>query len=81
MFQFEKAIPEFEKSIEIYNKWDSKPDWVLNYTEFGFAYHKTGQYNKEKELYKKAEQDFPDDPSLIYSKLYYHYLKMTRLCK
>ena len=32
----------------------------------GYAYHKTGQYKKEKKLYKKAEQDFPDDPDLIY---------------
>ena len=27
----------------------------------GYAYHQTQQYNKEKELYKKAEQDFPDN--------------------
>ena len=36
--------------------------WVLNYINLGIAYHKTGQYKKEKKLYKKAEQDFPDDP-------------------
>ena len=38
------------------------PSWVYNYTDLGYAYHKTGQYKKEKKLYKKAEQDFPDDP-------------------
>ena len=38
----------------------------LYYTDLGNAYHKTGQYKKEKKLYKKAEQDFPDDPDLIY---------------
>ena len=63
--QFDKAIPELEKSMEIYQKWDSKPGWALNYYELGFAYHKTGQYNKEKRLYKKAEQDFPDNPLII----------------
>jgi Tfp pilus assembly protein PilF len=31
----------------------------------GYAYHKTGQYKKEKKLYKKAEQDYPEDPDLI----------------
>jgi tetratricopeptide (TPR) repeat protein len=65
--QYDKAISEFEKSLEIFNKWDSKPMWVNNYTVLGFAYHKTGQYKKEKKLYKKAEQDFPNDPGLIYS--------------
>jgi Tfp pilus assembly protein PilF/TolB-like protein len=60
------AIPEFEKSLEIYNNWDSKPYKVGNYTHLGESYHATGQFRKEKKLYKKAEQDFPDDPFLIY---------------
>jgi tetratricopeptide (TPR) repeat protein len=66
IYQYEKAIPEFEKALEIYNKWGSKPMWTPNYTLLGMAYHKTGQYKKEEKLYKKAEQDFPDDPDLIY---------------
>ena len=66
LLQFDKGIPEFEKALEIHNKWDSKPTWVYNYTMLGYAYHKTGQFKKEKKLYKKAEQDFPDDPVLIY---------------
>jgi TolB-like protein/Tfp pilus assembly protein PilF len=60
LYQFDKAIPEFEKALEIYNKWGTKPSWVLNYIQLGRAYHKTGQYKKEKDIYKKAEQDFPD---------------------
>ena len=64
--QYDRAIPEFEKALEIYDKWDMKPPWVSNYTNLGFAYHKTGQYRKEKNLYKKAERNFPDDPFLIY---------------
>jgi tetratricopeptide (TPR) repeat protein len=59
--QFDKAIIELEKSLELYNKWGSKPWWIHNYTLLGLAYHKTGQYKKEKEIYKKAEQDFPND--------------------
>ncbi|MBG0859790.1 MAG: tetratricopeptide repeat protein, partial [Bacteroidales bacterium] len=64
--QNEKAILEFEKVFELYKKWGIKPMWILDYTVFGEAYHRIGKYDKEKELYKQAEQDFPDDPSVIY---------------
>jgi len=63
--QYDKAIPEFEKSLEIYKKWDSKPPMVWVYTELGYAYHNTGKYKKEKEIYRKAEKDFPDDLGII----------------
>jgi tetratricopeptide (TPR) repeat protein len=66
IYQYERAIPEFERSLEIYKKWDIKPMWVYNYTFLGVAYHKTGQFKKEKKLYKKAEKDFPDDQDLIF---------------
>jgi tetratricopeptide (TPR) repeat protein len=65
LYQYDKAIPEYEKALEIYNKWESKPVWDANYTGLGLAYHKTDQYKKEKKLYNKAELDFPDDPPLI----------------
>jgi AraC-like DNA-binding protein/tetratricopeptide (TPR) repeat protein len=63
--QFDKAIPEFEKALEIFNKWEMKPYWVSFYTFLGYSYHKTGQYKKEKKLYKKAQQDYPDDYALL----------------
>jgi tetratricopeptide (TPR) repeat protein len=66
LYQYDKAIPELEKALEIYKKWGSKPMWALNYILLGHAYHKTDQYKKEGKLYKKAEQDFPDDPAIIY---------------
>jgi TolB-like protein len=64
--QYDKAIIEFEKSLAIFKKWKIKPPWVFNYTDLGYAYHKTGYYKKEKKLYMKAEQDFSDDTDLIY---------------
>jgi tetratricopeptide (TPR) repeat protein len=64
--QFDRAIPEFEKSLEIYKKWGSKPFWINDYRFLGLSYHKTGQFKKEKKLYKKAEIDFPENPLLIY---------------
>jgi tetratricopeptide (TPR) repeat protein len=68
LYQYDKAITAFEKSLQLYNEWDSKPWWVQNYTGLGNAYHKTGQYKKEIKLYNKAEKDFPDNPSLYYRK-------------
>jgi len=65
MFQYEKAITEFEKAFEIFDKWDINPNWISYYCELGIAYHKAGQYKKEKKLYKKADQHFPDDPRLF----------------
>jgi tetratricopeptide (TPR) repeat protein len=65
-YQYDKAISEFERALEIYNKWDVKPFMHYNYTGLGYAYHKIGQYKKEKKLYKRAEQDFPDDPDIIF---------------
>jgi tetratricopeptide (TPR) repeat protein len=67
VYQFDKAIPEFVKSLEIYNKWNSKPLMVDCYTELGYVYHKTGQYKEEKKLYKQAEKDFIDDPTIMWN--------------
>jgi tetratricopeptide (TPR) repeat protein len=67
LYQYDKAISEYEKALEIYDKWEVKPYWVLNYTSLGSAYHKNGMYQKEKKLYKDAEQQFPDDLNLIYN--------------
>jgi tetratricopeptide (TPR) repeat protein len=66
LLNYEKAIPEYEKVLGIYDRWDIKPSWITNYTNLGLAYHETDQYKKEKELYKKAEQDFPDFLTLIW---------------
>jgi tetratricopeptide (TPR) repeat protein len=64
--QYDKAIPEFEKALEIYEKWSSKPSWVQNYILLGESFCKTGQFKKAKKIYRKAEKDFPDDPNLLY---------------
>jgi len=66
IYQYEKAISAYERSLEIQKKWEIKPFWVLGYTFLGSAYHKTGQYRKERKLYKKAEKDFPGDPALLH---------------
>ena len=68
LMQYEKAIPELEKAIEIYDKLGIKPGWAFNYSLLGDAYHKTGQYNKEEKLYRRAEKDFPDNLFITYNK-------------
>jgi tetratricopeptide (TPR) repeat protein len=61
LFQYDKAIPEYEKALEIHKKWGTKPFWVLNYTYLATAYHKNSQFKKERKLYEKAEHDFPGE--------------------
>jgi tetratricopeptide (TPR) repeat protein len=63
--QYDKAIPALEESLGIYESWGIKRTWVYQYTELGLAYHKTGDYRKERNLYRKARKVLPDDPILI----------------
>ncbi len=65
--QYDKAIPEFKKSLEIYNNWGVKPFWYDTYGSLIVSYYKTGQYKKAKKVLKKAEQDFPDIPNFIFT--------------
>jgi AraC-like DNA-binding protein/tetratricopeptide (TPR) repeat protein len=63
MKEYSKAIPELEKNLEICRKWGK--EFMKNnsaYSELGLAYHKTGQFKKERKIYKLAEKYIPDDP-------------------
>jgi tetratricopeptide (TPR) repeat protein len=68
LYQYDKAIPEFEKALNLYDKFEARPWWIFNYSLLSYAYHATGQYKKEKKLFKKADKDFPDDPAMIWQK-------------
>ena len=72
IYQYDKAILEFEKELVLYKKLRSKPIWVADYTYLGDAYHRTNQLKKEKRLYKKAEIEFPDDPNIIFRQAILH---------
>ena len=78
LYQFDKAIPEFEKAENLYKKWHTKPGYS-NYTSHGYAYHKTGQHKKEKKLYRKAEYDYPDNLLCFLDRLSLPYLRETLL--
>jgi tetratricopeptide (TPR) repeat protein len=72
LHQYDKAIPEYKKALELYQKWEVKPDWSFDYTSLGEAYHKLGNYKEEERVYKKAEQYFPYDPTLLYDLAVFH---------
>jgi TolB-like protein/Tfp pilus assembly protein PilF len=66
--QYDKAISEWEELLKISRKWGReflKESWVYN--ALGEAYHKTGQYKKERKLYKEAERVNDDHKSMYFS--------------
>jgi tetratricopeptide (TPR) repeat protein len=65
MNQYNNAIPELEKTLEIYKSWNTKPLNSGFYELPIVACHLIGNYKKEKEILKRAFKDFPDDPQLI----------------
>ena len=65
LHQYEKAIPILEKCLQLTKKQGLKPDWANDYGLLGTAYHKTGQFKKERKLYREAVKHFPDDIYLI----------------
>ena len=65
MHQYNNAIPEFEKTLDIYHGWNTKPMNAYYYEVLVDSYHETARYQKEKELLSKAKEDFPNDPGLI----------------
>jgi len=64
--EYNKAIPEYEKALEIYDKLGLKPQYTGNYSHLLINYYLTEQYNKEKKLLKKAENDRPDNSDIVF---------------
>jgi tetratricopeptide (TPR) repeat protein len=66
--EYNKAISELEQGLELWQKTGWSEYFKGNsavYVLLGEAYHKTGQYEKEKKLYKIGEPDCPNDLPLI----------------
>src|ERR1035437_150430 len=63
--EYDKAITEYKKAIDLGNKWGIKYSWA--FPALGETYHKMGKYDDEKKLYKKVEQDNPDHSSIAFS--------------
>jgi tetratricopeptide (TPR) repeat protein len=68
MNQPDKAISEMEKSLEISRKWGKEfLKGHYAYPALGEAYHRTGQYKKEKRLYREARRVNDDHRSIYFS--------------
>ena len=64
--EYNKAIPEYEKALEIYDKLLLKPQYTGNYSHLLTNYYLTEQYDKMEKLLKKAENDLPDNSDLLF---------------
>jgi tetratricopeptide (TPR) repeat protein/AraC-like DNA-binding protein len=63
--QYEKAIQEYEKCLELFRRWGRdylKDNWA--FPNLGYAYYKTGQFRKADRLFRKAEKYFIDNPNI-----------------
>jgi tetratricopeptide (TPR) repeat protein len=63
--QYDRSIPEYEKCLALSEEWEENPGYG-SFAELGFAYHKTGQYGKEKKLYRKASKYYQDNLSITF---------------
>ncbi len=66
MKEYDKAIPEYERSMEITKKWGKEFIEGSNHIQLGECLHKTGQFKKEKKIYKEFEHYLPKNPWLFY---------------
>jgi tetratricopeptide (TPR) repeat protein len=64
--QFNQAIAEFEKNLEILTNRDPKSVTDWDYSGLGLAYHKAGKFKNEKKLYKRTAKYFPESSELIF---------------
>jgi tetratricopeptide (TPR) repeat protein len=62
-YQYDKAIPQLQKALELYEEWDSKPLSSDNYSDLALVYYKNGQYQKAKRMLQKEKKYFPEDES------------------
>ena len=66
--QFDKAILEYEKSLEIWRRWGKEfLKGNTSYPALGETYHKTGQYKKARRIYREAERVNDDHTSIYFS--------------
>ena len=59
MKKYEEAVSALEKSLNIYDRWDSKPFWVYTYAGLGYLYHKMVSIIKKKDYIKGRKRTSP----------------------
>lgn len=68
MKEYDKAIPEYEKSMEIFSKWGKEYIEGSNHIQLGWCLFKTGQYKKMKKVNKEFEHYLPQNVWLFYNR-------------
>jgi TolB-like protein len=63
--QYDNAITEYKKTMEIVHRIGQKDSWI--YASLGEAYHLKGDYRKEKRIYRRAERYYQDHSSISFS--------------
>ena len=64
---YEKAIPEYERALDIYNKWKVKQVAPKYYFMLGSACYKAGKMQKAKRIYRNVEKIYPENIATIYN--------------
>jgi TolB-like protein/Tfp pilus assembly protein PilF len=64
--QYEKAVAAFDKVMQMSLERGGYWEYDRFYQEYGYALHKTGQHEKEKEIYNIGLSINPDNTSCLY---------------
>ena len=65
LHDYKNAISEYNKALKMFKKWDIDPG-VVFFSNLGMCYHRTGQYKKEKKIYRKIARDLPNSRRLFF---------------
>jgi AraC-like DNA-binding protein/tetratricopeptide (TPR) repeat protein len=71
--QYYNAIAEFQKTFALYRRWGIEFRNSSAWVGLGIAYHKTGQYDKERKVYRKALKYFPEEPLIFFRQVLLSY--------
>jgi tetratricopeptide (TPR) repeat protein len=66
MHQYDKAVAEYERSVDLCRKWGIKPHKVFSYYGLIYGYYMTSQHKKMKKIIKEVASDTPDEPNIIF---------------
>jgi AraC-like DNA-binding protein/tetratricopeptide (TPR) repeat protein len=73
--QYYNAITEFQKTFALYRRWGTEFRNNSAWVGLGIAYHKTGQYDKERRIYRKALKYFPEEPLIFFRQVLLSYFE------
>ena len=78
IFEYDRAIPEFEKALGIFTKTDSKPWWPANYLTWGWLTIKPDSLKREKTI-QESRKGFPGQSRKNQHRQYWRLLKEIQI--